>query len=236
LFFRQEQAISYPLVDLSLFRKKDFAFSVAAVTLVYFLMGGVMFLFPFYLLLVRHLDMSQAGMVTMIFPVTAALVCPFAGSLADRFGAHLPCTIGMLIAAAGNILVALLSVGSGLPHVIAALCLMGIGIGLFFAPNNKLIMTLAPQEKQGMASGIYRMTTNAGSVLGIVFFVLVVQQVISIDCSRWHVAPSAYKLHPEILMHGFQTIFIIGTALMLLNAFLSFQAKSVSEPAGFDHL
>ncbi len=169
LFFRQEQRISYPLVDLTLFKKRRFSYSVAAVAMVYFLMGGVMFLFPFYLLLVRHLDMSQAGLVTMIFPITAAVVAPFAGSLADRFGSHLLCTAGMLIAAAGNILVALLSADSGLAHVIAALCLMGVGIGLFFAPNNKLIMALTPKEKQGMASGIYRMTTNAGSVLGIVF-------------------------------------------------------------------
>jgi MFS family permease len=225
LFFRQEQRIAYPLVDLTIFRNKSFSYSVAAVTLVYFLMGGVMFLFPFYLLLVRHLDMSQAGLITTIFPITAAVVAPFSGSLADRFGSHLLCTAGMLITATGNILVALLGTDSGLAHVIAALCLMGAGIGLFFAPNNKLIMTLTPKEKQGMASGIYRMTTNAGSVLGIVFFVLVVQQVISSDCSRWHIAPPAYKLYPEILMHGFQVVFIIGTALMLLNAFFAFQAK-----------
>ena len=231
LFFRQEQRISYPLVDLTLFKKKSFLYSVVAVTLVYFLMGGVMFLFPFYLLLVRHLDMSQAGLVTMIFPIAAAVVAPFAGSLADRFGSHLLCTAGMLITAAANILVALLSADSGLAHVIAALCMMGVGIGLFFAPNNRLIMTLTPKEKQGMASGIYRMTTNAGSVLGIVFFVLVVQQVISIDCSRWHIAPSTYKLHPEVLMHGFQVVFIIGAALMLLNAFFAFRAKDVTETA-----
>ena len=231
LFFRQEQRISYPLVDLTLFKKKSFLYSVVAVTLVYFLMGGVMFLFPFYLLLVRHLDMSQAGLVTMIFPIAAAVVAPFAGSLADRFGSHLLCTAGMLITAAANILVALLSADSGLAHVIAALCMMGVGIGLFFAPNNRLIMTLTPKEKQGMASGIYRMTTNAGSVLGIVFFVLVVQQVISIDCSRWHIAPSTYKLHPEVLMHGFQVVFIIGAALMLLNAVFAFRAKDVAETA-----
>ncbi|MEI6314025.1 MAG: MFS transporter [Syntrophus sp. (in: bacteria)] len=232
LFFRQEQRISYPLVDLTLFKKRNFSYSIAAVALVYFLMGGVMFLFPFYLLLVRHLDMSQAGLVIMVFPITAAVVAPFAGSLADRFGSHLLCTTGMLITAAGNILVALLSADSGLAHVIAALCLMGVGIGLFFAPNNKLIMSLTPKEKQGMASGIYRMTTSAGSVLGIVFFVLVAQQVISIDCSRWHIAPSAYKLHPEILIHGFQVVFIIGTALMLLNAFFAFQAKDVGKTVG----
>jgi MFS family permease len=230
LFFRREQRIAYPLVDLTLFREKSFSYSVAAVTLVYFLMGGVMFLFPFYLLLVRHLDMSQAGLVTMIFPITAAIVAPFAGSLADRFGSHLLCTAGMLITAAGNILVALLGTTSGLGHVIAALCLMGVGIGLFFAPNNKLIMTLTPKEKQGMASGIYRMTTNAGAVLGIVFFVVVAQQVITIDCSRWHIAPPAYKLHPEILMHGFQVVFIIGTALMMLNAFFAFCAKDDAKP------
>jgi MFS family permease len=142
----------------------------------------------------------------------------------------------MLITAAGNVLVALLHENSGLTHVIAALCLMGVGIGLFFAPNNKLIMALTPKEKQGMASGIYRMTTSAGSVLGIVFFVLVVQQIISIDCSRWHITLPDYKLHPEVLMHGFQTVFIIGAALMLLNAFFAFRAKDISEPAGSEHL
>jgi MFS family permease len=228
LFFRREKTIPYPLVDLSLFRNKGFAFSVAAVTMVYFLMGGVMFLFPFYLLLVRHLDVSQAGLVTMIFPITAAAVAPFAGTLADRFGSHLLCTAGMMITAAGTALVALLGAESGLNHVIAALCLMGVGIGLFFAPNNKQIMTLTPQEKQGMAAGIYRMTTNAGSVLGIVFFVLVGGQVISGECSRWHIAPSACKLHPEILVHGLQMVFIIGTALMLLNAVFAFQAKDAA--------
>jgi len=230
LFLRREQRCPHPLVDLKLFSQSSFSYSIAAVTLVYFLMGGVMFLFPFYLLLVRHLPMSHAGLITMIFPVTAAIIAPFAGSLADRFGSHLLCTTGMLITAAGNILVILLQVDSGLFHVLTALFLMGIGIGLFFAPNNKLIMTLTPRDKQGMTSGIYRMTTNAGSVLGIVFFVLVAQMVISRDCSRWHISPALYKLHPEVLLDGLQMVFTIGAALMILNAFFAWQARDAVAP------
>ncbi|MFA6411335.1 MAG: hypothetical protein WCW53_01480 [Syntrophales bacterium] len=67
------------------------------------------------------------------------------GKLGDLKGYRNVLNIGLIITAAGNIPVALLGADSGLAHVIVALCLMGVGIGPFSAPNNKLIMPLSPQ-------------------------------------------------------------------------------------------
>lgn len=76
-----------PLIDLGLFRDRQF--SVAVVTMAQFSVAffGVMLLFPTYFLLVRGESALAAGLLMPSQGVGALITMPIAGKLADRIGA-----------------------------------------------------------------------------------------------------------------------------------------------------
>jgi MFS family permease len=75
-------------------------------------------------------------------PLALGLMAPISGALSDRIGNRNLCTGGMLVVFAGLVLLSLqLSADTpSLAVVTLSLVVVGIGQGVFFAPNNNAIM------------------------------------------------------------------------------------------------
>ena len=54
-----------------------------------------------------------------------------------------------------------------LTYLMVCLGLVGLGSGLFSAPNNSVIMGAAPRAQQGVAAGLLAAARNVGMVTGI---------------------------------------------------------------------
>ena len=84
---------------------------------------------------------------------------PLSGYLSDRFGSRAFATGGMLVTTAG---------------FIGLLLVLGIGMGMFAAPNTTAIMNAVPPEYHGVSSGMRATFQNVASTLSItVIFSLV---------------------------------------------------------------
>jgi MFS family permease len=111
-----------------------------------------------------------AGIYTAPMLIGFIAIGPVSGWLSDRFGARAFSTGGMLITAVGFVLLTLLPGDfSPLPFFLL-LALVGLGMGLFSAPNTTSIMNAVPPEVRGVASGMRATFQNAGSMLSITFF------------------------------------------------------------------
>lgn len=71
----------------------------------------------------------------------------------------------MVVAAAG--LLGLAAFGTTSGTVAAMLAVVGVGLGLFIAPNNAGVMAAAPAEQSGLASGLLNMGRGMGTALGL---------------------------------------------------------------------
>jgi len=111
-FYFIEKRQAYPMLDLSLFRKRLFTTSTAAALFNYMALFSILFLMPFYLLQGRGLNPSQAGIILTAQPIVMALIAPLSGTLSDRIGTRLPAVLGMVILAASLFLLS----GSARPH------------------------------------------------------------------------------------------------------------------------
>jgi MFS family permease len=60
-----------------------------------------------------------------------------------------------------------LSSSSGSIDVVLRLALLGLGMGLFQAPNNSIIMGSLPKEQLGIAAGTLGTMRNMGMVIGV---------------------------------------------------------------------
>jgi hypothetical protein len=86
-------------------------------------------------------------------------------------------------------------------------------------------MQNAPADKQGVASGVYKIALNAGSSLGIALYILVMSYVVIFDVAKINIMLTEVRQHPEIMMAGFRGAFSFGIVLALLALTFSFLAK-----------
>ena len=164
-FVLHERRDGAPMMSLPLFSNLRFSAGILSGLLSYLVMFGVLLLVPFYLERGLGYGSARSGLELMAVPLAFGVVAPFAGRVADRLGARPLTVIGMAFVAAS-----LGAAGLARPATIVfvvLLALIGVGLGLFTAPNNAAIMGEVPGESAGMASGILNMTRGLGTAFGL---------------------------------------------------------------------
>ncbi|MBP2649444.1 MAG: stp 2 [Firmicutes bacterium] len=166
IFITIETKCQYPMVNFMLFRNRVFLASNVSAMINYLTQYTVTFLMPFYLVNFLVLPTKISGYLMSVFPLTMLLTSPVAGALSDRLNSRLLTSIGMVVICTGTII---LSHTESFSYLIitAGLALVGIGTGLFLAPNNNAIMGSAPKNQIGVASGMLALMRNIGQVMGV---------------------------------------------------------------------
>lgn len=167
LFVLIEQRMASPMLDLSLFRQRLFSAAVASAVANYICMYSVLFLMPFYLIQARGFDPAQAGVLLTAQPVLMALSAPLSGTLSHKIGSRLLGTLGMMILALGAFFLSRLDLASSQIDIVIALAILGLGTGMFTAPNSSALMGAAPRHRQGIAASVLATARNGGMVLGV---------------------------------------------------------------------
>jgi MFS family permease len=130
-----------------------------------------------------------AGIYTMPMMVGFMASGPLSGALSDRFGARVFSTGGMLLTAVGFILLTLLPGDFQRLPFFGLLLLLGIGMGLFAAPNTTSIMNAVPAEARGAASGMIGTFQNAGMMVSMAVFFSILTSGLSVHL-------------PSVMFHG----------------------------------
>jgi len=166
MFIYIEIKCGHPMFNLGLFRNQVFLAGNLAAMINYLTQYTVTFLMPFYLVNFLVLSTRNAGLLMSAFPVAMMLTSPVAGILSDRFGSRLLTSAGMLIICSG---IVILGHTENFTYVMNAfgLALVGLGTGLFLAPNNNAIMGSVLRNNIGVASGTLALMRNIGQVMGV---------------------------------------------------------------------
>jgi MFS family permease len=115
-----------------------------------------------------------AGIYMLPLMIGFIVVGPLSGVLSDRFGQRLFATTGMLIQVVGFVLLTFLPANFNYVEFAALLVVMGIGQGMFSAPNTTLSMNDVPAAQRGVASGMRATFMNAASVISMTMFFSIV--------------------------------------------------------------
>ena len=166
-FVAIERRAARPIVDLALFRRWPFTAGLVAAFLTFVAMASNMFLVPFLLQQLMALSAAQAGLVMIAVPLTILCVAPLSGHVADRVGARLPATIGLVLVTAAIILMATFRADTSPLWATVVLALYGAGAGLFQAPNNSAVLGAAPPSHRGVAAGTLATMRQLGQVVGV---------------------------------------------------------------------
>jgi predicted MFS family arabinose efflux permease len=167
-FILSQRQKKYPMMPLELFRSRTFS---AANLLTLLLFGGLsamIFFLPFNLVQVQGYTPLQAGAMILPLSLVIAAGSGWAGGLWHKYGPKRPLTIGPLIVALAFLLFA--RIGIGEPYVLTflpAVVVLGIGMTVITAPLTTTVMSSAPANLSGTASGINNTLLSTANVLAV---------------------------------------------------------------------
>lgn len=218
LFIVREQKCSYPLLQLSLLKNRPFLLTLLAGGIAFFLVGGNLFLLPFYLIETKALSSGNAGLILMTYPLLFLIMTFFISKILKKYSCWAVSIAGMSITFVSLIIFTLTISQPGTFFVVLYLALLGIGLGLFFAPNTKSAMDFVPVKSAGLAAGIYRTFNYIGLVLGICFFESIYSHA------------TGYAEAPSITMQltGFQYAYIFGAFVTFTGILSTIYSKTLN--------
>ncbi len=165
-FIKVERRSSDPMVNLSLFKIRNFTGANLMTFAMYGALGGFIFALVLYLQTMAGYSGTKAGFT--LLPVTLIMITLSGrmGALCGRFGPRLFMTVGPLIMASGMLFV--LPLG---PHVhyltdvFPGVVLFGLGLATTVAPLTITVMGSVPSDQSGIVSGVNNAVARAGSLI-----------------------------------------------------------------------
>lgn len=215
-FVLRQARAAHPLLPLRIFRSRN----VSGANLVQFVMVAPMFGFQFLvaLYLQRVLGYDAIGTGIAFLPVTTSIGLTslfLAARLIARFGLRTVLAAGLLLLAAGFVLLTRLPAQGGYGvHVLPALVLLGAGAGLALPAITTLAMSDATPRDSGLVSGLANTTQQVGGALGLAL-------LSTLAASRTDRLLGNGENTAAALTGGYHLAFVTGAALMLLAAALT---------------
>jgi len=157
----------YPMMDLRLFRDRNYAVGNFNNLLNGLCIGAATFLLIFYFQGPCGLNALHAGLLLMASGLPMMIVGPLSGRLSDTYGPKLLTVGGLCLTTVALAGFAFVNAGTPLWHMVALMVVMGTGGGMFASPNASSVMTSVPPERRGTASGSRIMLRNTGSMFSL---------------------------------------------------------------------
>jgi MFS family permease len=178
------------------------------------------FLLPFYFEELRGFSTIQTGLLMTPLPLLLAVVAPLSGSFADRFGSRWLSPVGLGIACFGLVLLSQINAQSSLWDIIWRLAVIGAGQGLFQSPNTRSMMSAAPLNAQGEASGLLATGRVVGQSMSVALTGTVFAALGGATAGTILSSSQAQSLSIEAVS-GLQTTFVTSfhAALLVCAAF-----------------
>ncbi len=168
LFVLWEARAKHPMLDLGLFRIRNFSVAnLTTLTAYAGLMGGLFFLGLFLQQVVGYSPV-EAGLATTPISLILFVLSPRFGRITSGTGPRLPMAVGPLVAGAGMLL--MLRIGadaSYLADVLPAILVFGLGLSAIVAPLTATVLDSVPENRAGVASGVNNGVSRVAGLLAI---------------------------------------------------------------------
>jgi MFS transporter, DHA2 family, multidrug resistance protein len=167
VFVLVETRSTHPALDVTLFRKPQFAASTTAIGLTFFALMGASFFLSFYLQAVRGYSPLQTGLCMLAVAIGQLLAAPRSTALAERVGSRTVIAAGLGTVAVCFVVLTQVDATSSLAGLEVLLFFMGLGMGNIMAPATNAVMAAVPREQAGSGAAVNSTIRQVGAALGV---------------------------------------------------------------------
>jgi MFS family permease len=145
-FIAVELRAPAPLLELRVFRSRDFSLGIVVQWISQFALFGTLFLVPLFLQQARGYGAFDTGLILLPQAIAAAIFMPLGGMLFDRIGARPLVVAGLALVGGAIAMLAHVSATTGGADLIVPLALLGAGMGLMVMTLNTYLINAAPRR------------------------------------------------------------------------------------------
>lgn len=156
-----------PLLDVRLFRNRGFSAGALSLTVQFGVTFGVFLILIQYLQLVQGYSPLGASLALAPMMAPLMLVAMISPRIAERVGLKAVMVVGMAAIAGGLLVMRGVDADSSYFALLWPTLIMSAGLGLTAAPATTVIVSEAPEDKQGVAAAVNDATREVGASLGI---------------------------------------------------------------------
>jgi MFS transporter, DHA2 family, multidrug resistance protein len=155
-----------PMLPIDLFRRPLFALSTATAICSFAVQSLAFVSLPFYFEDILGRSQVETGFFMTPWPLVVAVMAPIAGRLSDRYPAGILGSFGLAVLSIGMALLAMLPPSPHIIDIVWRMVICGFGFGFFQTPNLKALMSSAPVDRSGSASGTVATARLTGQTCG----------------------------------------------------------------------
>ena len=167
LFLVRQLQAQKPLVDLTIFRNRNFALGCLLITLFGAAIYGLVTLLPLFYQELMGYTALNAGIAVSPRGLGAICAMPIIGILTTRLDNRWLIASGFGIFAVCSLWFGQVNLAISHGSFIWAIVLSGFGSGMVFVPLSTTTMGTLKNEQIGNASGLYNLLRNVGGSIGI---------------------------------------------------------------------
>ena len=159
----------HPLVDLSVFKNRNFTIGLILMTTLGAILYGTTAQLPLFLQTLMGYPALQSGYAMSPRGIAAFITTFFVGRLVGKMRAKWMLIIGFSLLAISSFMLSNLNLQVSQINVIWPSIVNGIAISFIFVPLTTATMSQLAQQQLGNATGLYNLMRNLGGSIGIAF-------------------------------------------------------------------
>ncbi|MGN6200793.1 MAG: MFS transporter [Solirubrobacterales bacterium] len=222
LFVLREAKARHPMMDLGLFRIRNFAIANLTTLSAYAGLIGGLFFVGLFLQQVSGYSPLEAGLATTPISIILFVLSPRWGKLASGTGPRLPMTIGPIVGGLG--LLMMLRIGARADYVtdvLPAIVVFGLGLSATVAPLTATVLDSVPEHRVGIASGINNGVSRVAGLLAIAILGAVVSARFAAIAGAGVSGGPLTDNAPDASTAAFHLGIVIAGVLMILGGIAS---------------
>jgi len=230
-FIINECRVSDPLLDISLFKSRNFLFANISLAILFFIFGGMNFLMPFYLQYVQGYSVAASGLILTALSLAMMISGLLSGMLYNKTGSRKLCITSAILMVLGYFLLTRISELSTLLYIVLTLFIIGFALGFFMTPNNNLVLNMSPKSQQGMISSLLTLERNGPMTIGIAFFQLIcVQAMLDLAKNNNVITDTPIDIKLHLLSAGFDLTFLVALIFAVVILILTLITREEIHP------
>ena len=169
VFVMYENRIKHPLVDFDLFKNKGYTGATVSNFMLNGVAGGTLIVVNTYYQQQLDFNSQQTGYISLTYLVAVLIMIRVGEKILQALGPKRPLLMGSGFTVIGLILLSLTFLPDAwyIAASVVGYLLFGTGLGIYATPSTDTAVAQAPDEKVGVASGVYKMASSLGNAFGV---------------------------------------------------------------------
>jgi EmrB/QacA subfamily drug resistance transporter len=216
-FAVRELTTAAPLLELRVFRGRDFSLAIVTQWVGQAALFGALFLVPLFLQQVRGYGAFDTGLFTLPQAIAAGVFMPIGGRLFDRIGVRVPVILGLVLVTVSTWFLAQITATTTGEDLRWVLAMRGAGMGLMMMPLSTYILNSAPRNLVSRVTSLTSALQNVVGSLAIAGLATILQRQVAAHMAT---ARSATALH-NAAATAFDNTFMVAAVAAAVGVLLA---------------